>query len=568
VRAFRRQLGLMAPYRWWIAIGALLGFAAIGSSIGLMAMSAFLISKAALVTNVAEVSLAITAVRVLAISRAVFRYLERYATHRATLRILTSLRVWFYGAIEPLAPARLAAYHSGDLLTRIVADIDALEDFYVRVLVPPIVAVLVTILGAVLLGAFAPVLGLALVGFLVMTGVFLPLASRRLSREPAGALVATRAALGAMLVDEIRGIADLVAFDEGDRHRARVLAIGRELDRTGERLAVARGLTTALSALFTSLAGVTVLAIAIPLVTGARLDGVFLALVPLAAMACFEAVAPLSLSVQLLDGTEKAAARLFELVDATPEVTDPPVLESADPPVPAALPTSHEIEVRGLRFRYGIDEPYVLDGLDLTVRDGGSVALVGPSGSGKSTLVSLLLRFWDYREGEIRIGGRDLHDYRVEDVRRMLGVVSQQVHLFNATIRDNLAVADADATDERMEAACRMAQLHDTIVALPDGYQTRIGENGVRLSGGERQRLAIARAILKDAPILVLDEATANLDVLTERRLLESIAPFMAGRTTLVISHRETVAERVDGVVVMDAGRAAARATSPRRSPP
>jgi len=558
----------MAPYRWWIATGALLGFAAIGSSIGLMAMSAFLISKAALVTNVAEVSLAITAVRVLAISRAVFRYLERYATHRATLRILTSLRVWFYRAIEPLAPARLAAYHSGDLLTRIVADIDALEDFYVRVLVPPIVAVLVTILGAVLLGSFAPVLGIALVGFLVLTGVVLPLASRRLSREPAGALVATRAALGAMLVDEIRGIADLVAFDEGDRHRARVLAIGRELDRTGERLAVARGLTAALAALFTSLAGVTVLAIAIPLVTGARLDGVFLALVPLAAMACFEAVAPLSLSVQLLDGTEKAAARLFELVDATPEVTDPPVLEAADPQVPAALPTSHEIEVRGLRFRYGTEEPLVLDGLDLSVRDGGSVAIVGPSGSGKSTLVSLLLRFWDYREGEIRIGGRDLHEYRVEDVRRMLGVVSQQVHLFNATIRDNLAVADADATDERMEAACRMAQLHDTIVALPDGYRTRIGENGVRLSGGERQRLAIARAILKDAPILVLDEATANLDVLTERRLLESIAPFMAGRTTLVISHRETVAERVDAVVVMDAGRAAARATSPRRSPP
>ncbi len=548
---FRRQLGLMAPYRWWIAIGALLGFAAIGSSIGLMAMSAFLISKAALVTNVAEVSLAITAVRVLAISRAVLRYLERYATHRATLRILTSVRVWFYRAIEPLAPARLAAYHSGDLLTRIVADIDALEDFYVRVLVPPIVAVLVTILGAMLLGSFAPVLGLALVGFLVLTGVVLPLASRRLSREPASALVATRAALGAMLVDEIRGIADLVAFDEGERHRARVLAIGRELDRTGERLAVARGVTAALAALFTSLAGVTVLAIAIPLVTDARLDGVFLALVPLAAMACFEAVAPLSLSVQMLDGTEKAAARLFELVDVAPEVTDPPA--------PAALPTSHQIEVRGLRFRYGTEEPLVLDGLDLSVSDGGSVALVGPSGSGKSTLVSLLLRFWDYQEGEISIGGRDLRDYRVEDVRRMLGVVSQQVHLFNATIRDNLAVADADATDERMEAACRMAQLHDTIVALPDGYGTRIGENGVRLSGGERQRLAIARAILKDAPILVLDEATANLDVLTERRLLESIAPFMAGRTTLIISHRGTVAERVDEVLVMDAGHAVAR---------
>lgn len=548
---FRRQVGLMSAYRWWIAIGALLGFVAIGSSVGLMAMSAFLISKAALVTNVADVALAITAVRVLAVSRAVFRYLERYATHRATLRILTSMRVWFYRAIEPLAPARLAGYHSGDLLTRIVADIDTLEDFYVRILVPPVVAVLVTVLGTLLLGAFDPMLGIALLAFLLLAGVVLPLASRRISREPAAALISTRAQLAALLVDEVRGVADLVALDEGERHRERALAIGRELDRAGERLAVVRGLTTALTTLCTSLAGVTVLAIAIPLVTGARLDGVFLALVPLAAMACFEAVAPLSLSVQLLDGTEKAAARLFELVDATPAVCDPPA--PADPPV------AHGIDVRGLRFRYASEDPLVLDGLDLEIPDGGSLAVVGPSGSGKSTLVNLLLRFWDYDDGEIRIGGRDLHDYRVEDVRRMLGVVSQQVHLFNATIRDNLAVADPHATDAEMEAACRMAQLHETILALPDGYETRVGEDGIRLSGGERQRLAIARAILKDAPILVLDEATANLDVLTERHLLDSLAPFIAGRTTLLISHRATVAERVDGTVVLDRGHAVAR---------
>jgi ABC-type multidrug transport system fused ATPase/permease subunit len=266
-------------------------------------------------------------------------------------------------------------------------------------------------------------------------------------------------------------------------------------------------------------------------------------------MASFEAVAPLSLSVQLLDTTDRAAARLFELVDTEPEV--------ADPPEPAPPPVIHDLDIRGLRFRYDPAEPYVLDGLDLSIPAGGSLALVGPSGAGKSTLVDLLLRFRDYREGEIRIGGRDLHAYRADDVRRAFGVVSQQVHLFNATVRDNLAVADADATDEEMEAACRIAQLHDTILALPDGYETRIGEDGVRLSGGERQRLAIARAILKGAPILVLDEATANLDVATESRLLDSLAPFMAGRTTLVISHRATVAGRVDRVVALDAGHAA-----------
>lgn len=177
--------------------------------------------------------------------------------------------------------------------------------------------------------------------------------------------------------------------------------------------------------------------------------------------------------------------------------------------------------------------------------------------------MDLLLRFWEYQEGAIRIGGRDIREYRADDVRAMLGVVSQHVHLFNATVRDNLAVADADATDDEIEAACRMAQLHDAIVALPEGYETRIGEDGVRLSGGERQRLAIARAIVKNAPILILDEATANLDVATERRLFDALGPFMAGRTTLVISHRRTVADRVDRTVVLDRGMAASYARRP-----
>ncbi|MCU0505739.1 MAG: thiol reductant ABC exporter subunit CydC [Chloroflexi bacterium] len=554
---FRRELGLMARYRWWILIGALLGAAAIASNVGLMAVSAYLISKAAIVTNVAAVALAITAVRVLAISRAVLRYLERYATHRATLRILAGMRAWFYAAIEPLAPARLSTIHSGDLLARIVADVDTLEDLYVRVLVPPVVAAVVTLAASLLLGAFDPVLGVALAAFLVVTGVVLPLVSRRLTRGPAGAVVAARADANALLVDQVRGVADLLVLGAGDRHRTRTLAAGRDLDRAAERLAEARGLNAALVALCTGLAGVTVLALAIPLVTGGALDGVVLATIPLAAMASFEAVMPLSQSAQLLDTTSRAATRLFELVDAEPEVVDPPD--------PAPPPATHGLDISGLRFRYGAAEPWVLDGLDLSIPAGGSLALVGPSGAGKSTLVDLLLRFREYREGTVMIGGRDIRAYRADDVRAMLGVVSQRVHLFNATVRDNLAVADAEATDEEMEEACRVAQLHETIVALPEGYETRIGEDGIRLSGGERQRLAIARAVLKDAPILVLDEATANLDVATERRLLESITRFMAGRTTLVISHRRTVADRVDRVVTLAGGRATEAGRAPAR---
>ena len=344
-----------------------------------------------------------------------------------------------------------------------------------------------------------------------------------------------------MLVDQVQGIADLVAFDEAGRHRQQALDLGARLDRMGERLAVVRGVGAGLGALFAGLAGITLLGIAIPLVTGGHLDGVYLALVPLAAIASFEAVQPLTQSMQLYDSTTAAGARLFELIDTPPPVTEPVA--------PDPAPSSHDIAVRGLGFRYAPDLPLVLDALDLTIPAGGSLGIVGPSGAGKSTFVDLLLRFREYEAGTIAVGGIDIRRCATDEIRALMSVVAQHVHLFNATIRDNLALGRADATDEQMADACRIAQIHDLIASLPDGYATRVGEDGVLLSGGERQRLAIARALLKDAPILILDEATANLDPATEERLMDALAPFMSTRTTLIISHRASVADRADRVI-------------------
>jgi ATP-binding cassette subfamily C protein CydC len=538
-----RLLRLIAGQRRWIAVGTLLAFLAVASNVALMAVSAWLISKSALVTNVADVAIAITSVRVLAIARAGFRYLERYVTHRATFAILADLRVWFFASIEPLAPARLATRRRGDLLARIVADIDTLEDFYVRVISPPIVAVLVAVFAGLLLGAFDLVLGLILVGFLVVAGIVLPIVAGRSSRRPAQTVVATRAELSAMLVDEVQGIADLVALDRAADHRARVLALGAELDRAADRLASVRSAISAAAGTVAGLAAVAVLAVGAGLVATGRLDGVALAVLPLVAVASFEVIPPLSAAFGLQPINEAAARRLFELTDAAPAVTDPPH--------PATLPgsTAPGIDIRDLIFRYTPEDPFVFDGLSFSIPAGSSLAIIGPSGAGKSTLVTLLARFWEYGGGEIRIGGREICEMAGDDVRAMLGVVPQDVHLFNATIRDNLAVADPDVTDETIVAACRMAQVHDAIAALPDGYATRVGENGLLLSGGERQRLAIARAIIKDAPVLILDEATANLDVVTERRLMASLAPFIAGRTTIVISHRASVAAGMDRTI-------------------
>lgn len=541
-----RLIKLMAPFRWWVLLAVFLSFATVGASVGLMAMSAYLISKAALATEVSQLTLALTGVRLFAISRAAFRYAERYVTHTATFRILTHLRVCFYEAIAPLAPARLVEHRSGDLLARTMADIETLENFYVRVIVPPLAAALVSLGTFLLLGTFDIVLGIVVLLFLLLTGLALPLITRWLSHQPAAHTITIRAELNATLVDEIQGLADLIAFGQSPNYQERVMALNDELNQNQERLAVVRGLANGLTALFIGLAGLTVLWLAIPLVTGGKIDGVFLALLPLTAIASFEAVAPLSLSLQYLESGKAAGQRLFELIDAPAPIVEP---ES-----PSPMPAGYGLVVNDLAFSYGPEEPAVLNGLSFTVHSGQKAALTGPSGSGKTTLINLLLRFWDYQGGHIHLGGQALQRFQAEDVRRLIGVVPQHPHLFNSTIKDNLLLAKAEATDEELVSACEIAQIHDFINDLPKGYHTRIGENGYMLSGGERQRLAIARVILKDAPILILDEATSHLDARTGQQVMLALERFMAGRTTLVISHQLEL-DHFDQAISLENGR-------------
>ena len=542
-----RLLSLIRPFIWWIAAGVLLGFATIGSSVGLMAVSAYLISKAAIATDVSQLSLAIAGVRMFAISRAAFRYAERYVTHLATFRILTRLRVWFYSAIEPLAPAGLQGVRSGDLLARIGADIETLENFYIRVVTPPLVAVLVTALACAILGTFDAILAAALLVFLVLTGILLPLTSRWLSHQPAGDAVLVRAELNATLVDQIQGMADMLAYGQETLYRERTMRLDDQLNRLQARLAVIRGMGNGLAALFTSLAALTILFLAIPLVSDGQIDGVFLALLPLTAIASFEAVQPLAQAFQVLESSQAAASRLFELIDAPPAVVDPSQ--------PAAPPNSFDLVVENLSFQYAADEPAALDGVSFSVPAGGRLGIVGSSGAGKSTLANLMLRYWDYGEGSIRLGGIELRDLAADETRALVGVVAQHTHLFNTSVRDNLFLANPGASDETMIAACQLADLHDFVLSLPEGYDTLVGENGLKLSGGERQRLAIARTILKGAPVLILDEATTHLDSLTEARVWKGLNQFMAGRTVLVISHQQAGLAHVGQVIRLEEGQ-------------
>lgn len=544
---FRRLLGLMLPFKGWMALATLLGFATIGSSIGLMATSAYIISKAALHPSIAALQVAIVGVRFFGLARGVFRYLERYVSHQVTFRLLARLRVWFYTAIEPLAPARLIHYRSGDLFSRIVADIESLEHFYLRVLAPPLAAGLITLLMGIFMAAFDLHLAVVMVLFLLLAGVGLPLLTQRLSRGSGRRLITTRAELNVSILDAVQGSADLLIAGQAQRRQEEVNIFSRRLSHTQERLAWLTGLHNAMSGLLTNWATLAILLLAIPLVNQGRLEGVYLAVLVLAASASFEAVIPLPEALQHLESSLTAARRLFELIDAVPAVPEVTT--------PSPSPGHFGLSVKNLSFRYQENEPEVLQNISFTLAPGRRVALVGPSGAGKSSLVNLLLRFWDYQSGSIELGGHDLRSYQPDEVRRLVSVVSQQTHLFNGTIRDNLLLARPEAGEADIVWAAQQAHLHDFIQTLPDGYNTWIGEQGLRLSGGERQRLAIARALLRDAPILILDEATAHLDPLIEAEVMQDIHRLMANRTTLLITHRLASLETIDEILVMQAGR-------------
>jgi ATP-binding cassette subfamily C protein CydC len=386
---------------------------------------------------------------------------------------------------------------------------------------------------------------------LALTGIGIPLVTHRLARQPGQRFVIARAALSTALVDAIQGVADLLAFDSAARQSTRVTALNAQMVAWQARLARIAAVNEALGGLLVTGTAVAVLAVAIPLVSGGQIAGVHLAVLVMATIASFEAILPLPQAVQQIESNLTAARRLFEIVDAPPPVSDPPG--------PSPRPCDYSLVVNDLHFAYPGAGTAALEGVTFQVPSGGCVALVGASGSGKTTLINLLLRFWEYQQGSIQLGGYELRDYRADDVRRWISVVAQPTHLFNATLRDNLLLARPDADESDLWHALQVAQLHDFVRHLPDGLDTWLGEQGLSLSGGERQRVAIARALLHDAPILILDEATANLDTVNERDLWRALENLITGRTCLVLSHRPLGLERADEVLVLHAGRVVER---------
>lgn len=545
-----------------VVLSVLLGAATIAASVGLIGTSSWLISTAALHPSIAELNVAIVGVRFFGILRGVARYLERLTSHGVTFRLLARLRVWFYEKLEPLAPARLMTYHVGDLLNRIVADVEALENFYVRVVAPPLVALVIVGGTALFLGNYEARLGWTYLGFALLLGLGLPLLNRLLSRKIGTTLTDLKSALRTQTVDYLQGLADLLAFGQGDDFRVRLQATGRDYGDAQRQMAQVTGLSSAAGVLFTQLGMWSVLALSIPLVNSANLAGVMLATLALMAQASFEAVQPLPQAAQMLALSLQSARRLFEIVENPP--LSPVILPAPStihtPPLPSESRKTL-LAVQSLTFTYpGADRPALRE-VTFDLPAGKKIAIVGPSGAGKSTLVNLLLRFWEPPKGSIFLDGRDLLEVPQETAYACFGVISQRTYLFNFSLRENLLLANPSAGQEAIEAAARQAGIHEFIASLSQGYETMAGERGVRLSGGERQRVAIARALLRQASILLLDEPTANLDPLTERLILENILTLAEGRSLLLITHRLIKMETMDEILVLQDGQVAERGT-------
>ncbi|MFF8552764.1 thiol reductant ABC exporter subunit CydD [Streptomyces sp. NPDC015501] len=551
-RVLARVRASAGAQRGRLSLALLLGSLAVGSAVGLMAVSGWLISRASEEPPVMYLMMAVTATRAFGIGRAVFRYAERLVSHDAVLNLLADLRVSVYRGLERIAPAGLRTTRRGDLLTRLVADVDALQDYWLRWLLPAGTAVVVGAAAAGFTGWLLPEAGVILAVGLLLAGVGVPLVSGACARRTEGRLAPARAALATRVTDLLGGTAELTVAGALPERRTRLREADALLTRIASRAAAATALGGGLSALVCGLTVVAAGLVAVPAVNDGRLSGVALAVVVLTPLAAFEAVAGLPLAVQYRRRVARSGERVYEVLDAPVPVREPE--HPAEEPV-----SPFPLEVRGLSARYPAAGRDALAALDLTLTPGRRIAVVGPSGSGKTTLAQVLLRFLDASSGTYRLGGVEASALDSDTVRRSVGLCAQDAHVFDSTIRENLRLARPGASDPDLYEALSRARLLDWVRTLPQGLDTPVGEHGARLSGGQRQRLALARALLADFPVLVLDEPAEHLDLPTADALTADLLDATRGCATVLITHRLTGLEAVDEVLVLDAGRVVQR---------
>ena len=544
---FVRLFQMVRP--WWgeLSLASLAAILNSASTIALAAVGALIVGLAAEGATVIGLRPYLIALAVLTVFKAAMAWAESYISHRIAYGILAMMRARVFDAIEPVAPAYTLKRRSGDIISMVMADVETVELYFAHTLMPVLVALIMPLTALIILGSLHWILPLVLLPFLFLV-IATPIKMHHIGDAIANRLRLQLGETNAHMVDSIQGLRELVVFGRGSARLDEVEKNSRSLTETQRRNSRYLGSLGGLTEGCSMLGSLAVLVTGVLMVNQGMLPSYQLPLMLLMASAAFGPVMNIAKVAKQVSMIMAAAERVFAVLDEPVVVRDYPDVE----PLGAVEPT---LAFEDVTFHYQPDEPPVMQNVSFDVQAGENVALVGPSGSGKTTVVNLLLRFWDPQQGRITLGGHDICTLSLTELRNYISVVQQDAYLFNTTIRDNIRIGKPDATDAEIEDAARKAYIHDFITSLPDGYDTMLGERGAKLSGGERQRISIARTLLKDAPILILDEATSNLDSENEQAIRNGIARLMEGRTTLVIAHRLSTIATADRVVVLDHGR-------------
>jgi ATP-binding cassette subfamily C protein CydC len=548
---FLRLLKFLRPFWGEVLASLVLGIGTVAAAIGLLGTSAYLISAAALHPSIAELQVAIVGVRFFGISRAALRYGERLVSHSVNLRLVSSLRSWFFERLSANDLRNTAAQKAGDLLDRVMHNLEVLENFYVRVVSPFLVFAMVTLGTCLFVGQYQPALGWILASGLLITGVFLPIFSILITQNPSHGLMQKYAGLSAGVVETLDGLEELTAFGSNVLAVSQVHAQGKRVAHFQQRLTTLAGASNALALLSANLTVLVLVWVMIPLVGDGLLTGITLAVVAQVAMASFEAATPLPTAAQQLSLSISAGKALFAIADA-PQVQEPLS--------PVTIHSPGVLNLEDVSY-HATDGEFALEHLSLLLEPGRQIALVGPSGAGKSSVADLLLKFKQPDSGQLYFGDVDYTHIPVEEVRSQISLVGQGAYLYNSNLKDNLLLANPEASMADLADALEKVGLSHWLAGLPKGLDTWLGNHGTAVSGGEYQRLLLARTLLADRPFLILDEPFANLDLRFKRDLSALVHTRFAKQGVLWITHEYILMSDMSEIIYLENGRILERGT-------
>ena len=534
-----KLIGLVKPLTGYMVLAILMGLIGHLCAAFITVFGGFAIGNVLGLDTTMSLTFLFVCLIVFALARGFLRYAEQSCNHFIAFKLLALIRDKVFGALRRLCPAKLEGKDKGNLISIISSDIELLEVFYAHTISPICIAVLFCIVMVVFIGSYSPMLGILALAAYVTIGVVIPLATSRLSGDTGMKFRSKSGELSAFVLDSLRGLPETIQYGQGKDRMADMNIRTDNLSQVEERMKRTAGRNTAVTNTVILLFGLAMLFLSAALV---GFEGCLIT--TLALMSSFGPVVALAALGATLQNTFAAGNRVLDILDESPvveEVTGRTEVEF------------HGAAAKNVTFAYG--QETILNDFSVTIPENKIIGINGRSGSGKSTLLKLFMRFWQVQQGEVTVSGRNVDEINTSNLRDMESFVTQETHLFHDSIRNNLRIARLDATDEEIIAACKKASVHDFIMSLPKGYDTEVGELGDTLSGGERQRLGLARAFLHDAPFMLLDEPTSNLDSLNEAVILKSLHEERSGKTVVLVSHRKSTMGIADTVYSVEHGR-------------